>query len=432
MINLKLTKRHFAISNRLLRLFLFVVGISLGVVFTLCLRTFSFANKFPPLPIFLFATTSISINASTTPPHNQTPPPPTPPPQKPSSDHIVDEVSLNNINNPTTFGPLTLPPLAPPPHLPLQKHLSDYTIDNRRKLELTHNMSDEELLSRASKVIVPHVRDYKVAFMFLTPGPLPLAPFWEMFFKGYEEMYSIYIHPHPSYNDSHVPKDSAFYGRRIPSQAVKWGTISMIDAERRLLANALLEPSNQRFVLVSDSCIPVFNFTTVYSYLAGTNQSFLASIDDPRKSGRGRYSSQMSPEITPEQWRKGSQWFEIRRDLAVKIVSDRKYYEIFGEFCVPPCYSDEHYLPTVVNILRPEMNSNRTVTWVDWSRVGPHPRKFGRVDVNIELLDRIRFGSECVYNGDSTNVCNLFARKFLHSSIGPLLKFAPLLLGFDP
>lgn len=33
---------------------------------------------------------------------------------------------------------------------------------------------------------------------------------------------------------------------------VRWGKISMVDAERRLLANALKDPENQRFVLLSE------------------------------------------------------------------------------------------------------------------------------------------------------------------------------------
>ncbi|KAL0323780.1 UNVERIFIED_CONTAM: hypothetical protein Scaly_2345100 [Sesamum calycinum] len=48
---------------------------------------------------------------------------------------------------------------------------------------LMHKMSDEELFWRAS--FVPRVKKYpfqrvpKIAFMFLTKGPLPLAPLWE-------------------------------------------------------------------------------------------------------------------------------------------------------------------------------------------------------------------------------------------------------------
>lgn len=85
-----------------------------------------------------------------------------------------------------------------------------------------HDMTDKELLWRASMVpkIVrfPYKRKPKVAFMFLSRGPLPLAPLWEKFFRGNEGLYSIYVHSHPSFNASSVPKHSVFYGRRIPSK----------------------------------------------------------------------------------------------------------------------------------------------------------------------------------------------------------------------
>ena len=86
-----------------------------------------------------------------------------------------------------------------------------------------HNMSDEELFWRAS--FLPQLKEYpykrvpKVAFMFLTKGPLPLSLLWEKFFKGHEEHYSIYIHSMPSYK-AEYPPNSAFYRRQIPSQVL--------------------------------------------------------------------------------------------------------------------------------------------------------------------------------------------------------------------
>jgi len=70
-------------------------------------------------------------------------------------------------------------------------------------------------------------------------------------------------------------------------QVIKWGGISMVDAERRLLAQALLDPLNQRFVLVSDSCVPLFNFSFVYTYLLGTPVSFLRGSNYRGSRGRG-------------------------------------------------------------------------------------------------------------------------------------------------
>ncbi|KAF5751905.1 hypothetical protein HS088_TW02G00924 [Tripterygium wilfordii] len=86
---------------------------------------------------------------------------------------------------------------------------------------ITHDMEDEELLWRAS--MAPRIREYpfdrvpKVAFMFLTRGPVLMSPLWEKFFKGHEGMYSIYVHSDPSYNESE-PESPVFHGRRIPSK----------------------------------------------------------------------------------------------------------------------------------------------------------------------------------------------------------------------
>ena len=80
----------------------------------------------------------------------------------------------------------------------------------------------------------------------------------------------------------------------------------MIDGERRLLKSALLDFTNERFVLLSECCIPLFNFT-IYSYLMNASESNIGSYDDPRKVGRGRYNLKMWPEINISDWRKGSQ-----------------------------------------------------------------------------------------------------------------------------
>lgn len=88
---------------------------------------------------------------------------------------------------------------------------------------LLHEMNDTELFWRAS--FVPGIKKYpirrvpKIAFMFLTKGPLPLSPLWERFFKGHEGLYSIYIHASPSYVGNFTPS-SVFYKRQIPSQVL--------------------------------------------------------------------------------------------------------------------------------------------------------------------------------------------------------------------
>ncbi|KAI3501753.1 hypothetical protein L1887_29752 [Cichorium endivia] len=298
---------------------------------------------------------------------------------------------------------------------------------------LVHRMSDKELFWRAS--FVPQVKKYpfarvpKIAFMFLTKGPLPLAPLWERFFKGHKSLYSIYIHSLPSF-EARFPSTSVFYERQIPSQIAEWGRMSMCDAERRLLANALLDISNEYFILVSESCIPLYNFTITYRYITRSKYSFMGAFDDPGPFGRGRYNTNMLPEVDISQWRKGSQWFEVNRKLASIIISDVTFYPKFLEFCRPACYVDEHYFPTLLTIRAPDLLANRSLTWVDWSRGGAHPATFGAGDITEEFMKKLHQGRECVYNDKPSLMCYMFARKFAPSTLERLLRFASEFLGY--
>ncbi|CAN4086900.1 unnamed protein product [Withania somnifera] len=297
---------------------------------------------------------------------------------------------------------------------------------------LLHSMNDTQLFWRAS--IVPQIKEYpfnrtrKIAFMFLTRGPLPLAPLWERFLKGNEKLFSIYIHSLPSYKPD-FPPSSVFHGRQIPSQVSEWGRMSMCDAERRLLANALLDISNEWFVLLSEACIPLHNFKVVYHYTSKSRYSFMGAFDEVGPYGRGRYNPNMSPEVNITEWRKGSQWFEVNRKLAVDIVKDEVYYPKFEQFCRPACYVDEHYFPTMLSIESPRLLANRTLTWVDWSRGGAHPATFGKADINDQFFKRIS-ESHCIYNNQPTSLCYLFARKFAPSALGPLLEHSTKFLSF--
>ncbi|KAG2700861.1 hypothetical protein I3760_06G017600 [Carya illinoinensis] len=283
----------------------------------------------------------------------------------------------------------------------LQPNLFKYSSGSRALEDWM--MGPEELMWRASMVSriskYPKNRTRKVAFMFLSRGSLPLGPLWKMFSKGYAGLYF-------------PPEFLVFYKRKIPSKHVEWGQATMMDAERHLLANALLDFSNERFVLLSETCIPLFNFTTIYNY-----HSFVGSFDDPRPIGQGRYNKHMWPTISLSDWHKGNQWFEVHRKLAVGI-----------DHCKPPCYMDEHYLATLVTKTHSDINSNRSITWVDWSKGGSHPTRFVKKDVSEAFFNRLN----CTYNGSMTTVCILFARKFQPNTLVPLLKIAPTLLGFNP
>ncbi|KAL0426668.1 UNVERIFIED_CONTAM: Glycosyltransferase BC10 [Sesamum latifolium] len=276
-------------------------------------------------------------------------------------------------------------------------------------------LTDDEI---ASRVVIRDIlnmnqsipKNPKIAFLFLTPGALPFEKLWDKFFQ------------------------------------VVWGKISMVDAERRLLANALKDPDNHQFVLLSDSCIPLHDFDYVYNYLMYTNVSFVDCFEDPGPHGSGRYIEYMLPEVEKKDFRKGAQWFTMKRQHALIITADSLYYSKFRDHCKPGmekgrnCYSDEHYLPTFFYMLDPAGIANWSVTHVDWSEGKWHPKSYRAQDVTLELMRNITSISDsvhvtsderkeiqirpCLWNGNQ-RPCYLFARKFLPETLDNLLQLFP-------
>lgn len=147
------------------------------------------------------------------------------------------------------------------------------------------------------------------------------------------------------------------------------------------------------------------------------------------------------PEVEMKDFRKGSQWFSLKRQHAVLVLSDNLYYTKFRNYCRPGmdgknCYADEHYMPTFFNMVDPAGIANWSVTYVDWSEGKWHPRTFEAEDVRFEFLKNITSIEEsshvtsdakkivtkrpCIRNG-ARNPCYLFARKFHPKALDKLL-----------
>ncbi|CAM8960333.1 unnamed protein product [Rhodiola kirilowii] len=305
-------------------------------------------------------------------------------------------------------------------------------------------LSDEQIASHVVfrdilKMPAPKLKTPKIAFMFLSTGSLPFERLWDMFFRGHEGKFTVYVH---ASKEKPVHTSRYFVNRDIRSDKVVWGKISMVDAEKRLLANALDDYDNQHFVLLSDSCIPLHDFDYIYNYLLYSNVSYVDCFEDPGPHGNGRYSDHMLPEVALKDFRKAAQWFSIKRQHALVIMADYLYYAKFRDFCQPGldgknCYADEHYLPTFFHMIDPTGIANWSVTHVDWSEAKWHPKSYTSEDVTVELLKNItsidvsvHVTSDekkelqirpCLWNGFK-RPCYLFARKFLPETLDNLLQ----------
>ncbi|CAI8594546.1 unnamed protein product [Vicia faba] len=172
----------------------------------------------------------------------------------------------------------------------------------------------------------------KIAFLFIARNRLPLEMVWDAFFRGGNNNFSILVHPRPGFvlNEA-TTRSSYFLNRQVNNSIqVDWGEASMIEAERILLRHALGDPLNDRFVFLSDSCIPLYNFSYTYDYIMSTPTSFVDSFADTKG---GRYNPKMDPVIPVYNWRKGSQWAVLTRKHAKVVVEDETVFPMFQKYC---------------------------------------------------------------------------------------------------
>ncbi|KAJ4890123.1 hypothetical protein Rs2_29871 [Raphanus sativus] len=265
----------------------------------------------------------------------------------------------------------------------------------------------------------------KIAFLFLTNSDLTFLPLWERFFKGHQHLYNAYIHADPSSPIS--PISSSINAKLIPAKKTARASPSLISAERRLIARAILDdPNNLYFALVSQHCVPLHSFPYIHNHLFSSDhpqRSFVEILSDepflPRRYA-ARGVNAMMPEIPYRDFRVGSQFFVMAKRHALVVIRERKLWRKFRLPCVVDegsCYPEEHYFPTLLSLEDPRGCSNFTLTRVDWTgSVGGHPHTYGADEVSPRLIRALR--------RSNSSLDYFFARKFSPESLQGLMEIA--------
>ncbi|XP_022859639.1 uncharacterized protein LOC111380342 [Olea europaea var. sylvestris] len=277
----------------------------------------------------------------------------------------------------------------------------------------------------------------KIAFLFLTNSDIHFAPIWQLFFNNHLGLYNIYIHADPS--SKITPPGGVFEGRFIAAKRTQRATPTLISAERRLLATALLDDSlNSYFALVSPSCIPLHSFQFMYNSLfikpitestSSSSQistplyrSFIEILhDDPYLKDRyiSRGKDVMLPEVPFNRFRVGSQFFVLTRQHALVVIKDRRLWRKFRLPChnLDSCYPEEHYFPTLLSMEDPHGCTHYTLTRVNWTgSTDGHPYTYGPAEISSKLIRELRVSN--------SSYSFMFARKFSPDCLQPLLDIA--------
>ncbi len=98
-------------------------------------------------------------------------------------------------------------------------------------------------------------------------------------------------------------KGSLFHGRDIPMHIeASWGGFELVDIAKELFRAALTDTANQKMVLLSESCLPLYPATLTYAQLISEPKSRINACRDPVRSPAALVSMMLS---TPS-WQAGS------------------------------------------------------------------------------------------------------------------------------
>ncbi len=231
-------------------------------------------------------------------------------------------------------------------------------------------------------------------------------------FIGRQHLFSVHVHLSADVPDAALtpPWRARLASRRV---ATGWGDHRLVEAARALLWEAYRDPANTRFVLVSESDVPIYDPLTLWRQLTAEPRSRVNAWWHPDASAtRWTWRFALSPaRVRAADWRKSSQWFTLTRAHAGIALRDVAVFRAFEKHCVAgadrdvrryrDCYSDEHYLATLLHMAGLEEETVPQagltgVTAADWSQRRAHPREYGAAEATPALFgERLRGAREC-------------------------------------
>ena len=223
-------------------------------------------------------------------------------------------------------------------------------------------------------------------------------------------LFDVWVHLKKG-EDKAMFRGSIFEGSLVPDHYrvdSTWGGHSLIDATRVLFAAALTNPFVSKMVLVSDSDVPLYGPSMVYNQLLAESKSRVNACNTTEGWDRDLYRLRydfIEQGVSKDMWRKSWQWVALERRHVQLVVQDIHVDAIFRSLCRPRwdhdwcdfrvCYSDEHYIPTLLAMhgLENETDCAGELTDRDWSRVEPtsaHPWEYRANDISEVLFENLR------------------------------------------
>ena len=212
----------------------------------------------------------------------------------------------------------------------------------------------------------------KVAFMFLTYDELHVMNAWKEFFKNVPlDQYNIYVHA----KEKKKIRDPWLKSKIISeSTETSWGDITLVKATLLLMKEAFFDDEeNTHFVLLSGSCIPLWNFNHIYEIIMRNDRSFFTAQHACPHDRYDHIKDKAFFNYDKMWWQ--HQWMYITRN-DTEFFLENDHLDDFEE--MP--FADEHYFINILSMNDVSFSRGimTHVTWVDkYGRKKARPIEYG-------------------------------------------------------
>jgi hypothetical protein len=218
---------------------------------------------------------------------------------------------------------------------------------------------------------INEINEPKIAFLFLTYNNLKKPDIWNKFFdivdndinkSKYKNKFTIYNHS----KEPEKVSDLLLKDKHIPEHIdTCWGCPNLVEANILMMKEALKDPLNKKFILVSNSCIPVVSFDKFYNEVMKDDNSRI----NIHNSNNDRYYSLKNPPFSISEFVKHSgSGIIINLKHAKLLVSD---IDNFKNIWNVSNIADEHYIGTTLKLLDKDFDNTNNIiknTFDIWSR----------------------------------------------------------------
>lgn len=244
----------------------------------------------------------------------------------------------------------------------------------------------------------------KIGFLFMIYNKLEKEDLWYMFFKDIpKDKYSLYIH------SKYTPEfeNSFFNNFIIPERHdTEWGTYSLVNVQNKLFKKAF-DDDCYKYIILSDTHIPLHTFDFIYNFLTQNNNSYVYSFIIKKNSSiyNERFKSINNiKKYNIDNFMYGNQWNILNKDhVEFLLTNEKEFEEIFKNSVIPDEYAYLNYFRennkiSMANIKTTFISPARSYD----KKYRPFPHTFDLDELNYNLLRKIKSSY-------------LFMRKVVHS-----------------